>query len=167
MRRWICTLLTVVLLPVFSPLAMAQESESTSSGQGGSPGAFALRAGLGIDPDQFVVGGQFTLPNRFGPMRIVPSLDLGFGDSITTILLNGDLIFSLNVEDTKFRLYGGGGPALAYLNPDGGGSQWKLGLYLVAGTGVPVFKKQSTNIEARFGITDNMPDFRILFVLGF
>lgn len=164
MRRWICTLLAAVLLPIFfSPTVLAQESTE----RGGSPGAFGLRAGFGLDPDQFVVGGQFTLPNRFGPMRIVPSVDLGFGSDITTILFNADLIFSLNVEDTRFRLYGGGGPTVAYLDHSESGSSWEVGLYLVAGTGVPLLKRQTTNVEFRFGITDNIPDIRILLVLGF
>ena len=162
MRRWICTLFAVLLLPIFfSPMALAQDSPA-----GGAPGTFGLRAGLGLDPDQFVVGASFAIGKRLSVMRIVPSVDIGFGSG-TSILFNADLLFSLKVEETRFRLYGGGGPAVSYFDHEGGGSNWDLGLYLVAGTELPLLKSNPTGIELRFGITNNVPDFRALLTIGF
>ena len=129
---------------------------------------FGARAGLGLDPDQFVIGGQFTLGTKaFSLARIVPSVDIGFGDNVTTFAFNADLLFQFILDGTNFGLYGGGGPTLAYWDvSNSSSSSWDFGLTLTVGAQVPIFKKNATNIEGRFGIGD-IPDFRLLFAFIF
>jgi hypothetical protein len=151
------SLLFVILLGLNAANALAQDGQ-TPSGLG-----FGLRGGFGLDPDQFVVGAQFSLGKAFAITRVVPSVDVGFGDNVTTIDFNADFLLRLIVENTSFGLYGGGGPTLAFLDFKND-SKWKLGLSVVVGAQLPIIKKHATNIEARFGIGD-IPDFRLLLAL--
>jgi len=155
------SLLFVILLGLGDSDALAQDNQ-TPSGLG-----FGVRGGFGLDPDQFVLGGQFTVGTKaFSIARIVPSVDVGFGDNVTTFAFNADLLFRFILEGTSFGLYGGGGPTLAYWDKKNAGSGWELGLSVTVGSQVPIFKKNATNIEARFGIGD-IPDFRLLFAFIF
>jgi hypothetical protein len=137
------------------------------SAQAQSDGAaglgWGLRAGLGLSPDQIVLGAQYSLGKKFKITRVVPSIDVGFGDNVTTVDINGDVLFRITVPDADFGFYGGGGPTMAFWDFDGG-SQWELGLSLVLGTQVSLFKSNATNLEARFGISD-IPDFRLLLAV--
>jgi hypothetical protein len=152
------SLLFVILLGLNGSNALAQDGQSPS-GLG-----FGLRAGFGLDPDQFVIGAQVSLGKAFAITRVVPSVDVGFGDNVTTIDFNADFLLRLIVENTSFGLYGGGGPTLAFLDFKNSDSKWELGLSVVVGAQVPIIKKHATNIEARFGIGD-IPDFRLLLAL--
>jgi hypothetical protein len=155
------SLLFVILLGLGGSDALAQDNQAPS-GLG-----FGVRGGFGLDPDQFVLGAQFTVGTQaFSIARIVPSVDVGFGDNVTTFAFNGDLLFRFILEGTSFGLYGGGGPTLAYWDVKNAGSAWELGLSLTVGAQVPIFKKNATNIEGRFGIGD-IPDFRLLFAFIF
>ena len=152
------SLLFLILLGLGSSDAIAQDNASPS-GLG-----FGLRGGFGLDPDQFVLGAQFSLGKALSIARVVPSVDVGFGDNMTTIDFNADFLLRLIVEGTSFGFYGGGGPTLAYIDFKNSSSDWKLGLSVTVGAQVPILKKNATNIEARLGIGD-IPDFRLLFAL--
>ncbi|MCH9032455.1 MAG: hypothetical protein IIB00_09380 [candidate division Zixibacteria bacterium] len=136
---------------------------STPTAYAKSGHAFGLRAGLGQDPDQFVVG-AFAVMGRFGPQaRVVPSVDIGFGDNATTTTLNLDLRWYLiSLPESGVKLYGSAGPTLAFNSGDKGGSDSELGLSLTAGARIPMRGAKRYNIEARFGFGD-IPDFRIMF----
>jgi hypothetical protein len=120
---------------------------------------FGLKAGVGIDPGQFVVGAQYSLGKALGIFRIVPNVHAGFGD-FTTFDLNVDFLARLVAKDSGFGFYGGAAPTFAF----GDESYSEFGLTLVAGLQTPLLKTNATNIEARFGIGD-LPNFRILLVL--
>jgi hypothetical protein len=124
---------------------------------------WGLRGGLGLSPDQVVLGAQYSLGKKFEVVRVVPSVDLGFGDNVTTLDINGDLLFRITLPDVNLGFYGGGGPTLAFWDYDGG-SDWKLGLSLVLGTQVRIFENNATNLEVRIGVGD-VPDWR--FILAF
>jgi len=156
MRTHIRAVLALAIMLGMGSSAFAQEA---ASGLG-----FGVRAGMGLDPDQFVVGAQFSLGKSLKIFRIVPSVDAGFGNSRTTIDLNADFLARLIVENTSFGFYGGGGPTLAFIDRSGGSSSWEFGISLVAGLQVPIIPKKATNIEARFGILD-IPDFRLLLAI--
>lgn len=148
-------------------LAMAW-SPTAAQAQSGGEDTFAkwgFRVGLGIDPDQFVFGGQASL-GRWTITRFVPSVDVGIGDDVTTIDFNGDLFLRLAIPDASLEFYGGGGPTLAYINPEGTSSKWELGLSLVAGMRLPLKTRQAFNLEARFGLWD-IPDFRLMLGILF
>lgn len=159
LRIWICALGFLAMTGP-SP-ATAQDNSTERTG-----GTVGLRAGFSLDPDQFVLGGQVSLGKRLGIARLVPSVDVGFGSSLTTIAFNGDVLFRLQVEGSKFGLYGGAGPSLVYSDADLGGSGWILGLTLIVGAHIPMKALPPTNLEARFGVGD-MPDFRGLIIFEF
>lgn len=135
------------------------------SGASAQEGSFAARVGMGLNPDQFVIGAQFAIGKKAGVARIVPSVDLGFGDNVTTIDFNADFLFRLKVEDTGFGFFGGGGPTLGFADYKGG-SDWNLGLSLVGGAELPLIAGHPSTLEARFGIGD-IPDFRLLLAIMF
>jgi len=149
----------IVMVTLFISLFSMETFAQNDDGYG-----FGVRGGFGIDPDQLVVGAQFTLGQKAGIALVVPSIDLGFFDNVTSFTFNGDFLFQLKVEDSGFSLYGGGGPTLAFYDFEGG-SQWEFGITLVAGTRLPINLAQGTNLELRLGIGD-IPDFRLLFVVN-
>ncbi len=160
MRRPIRVLLAVVTATALFP--------ATARAQSGGEDTFAkwgIRFGLGIDPDQFVFGGQASL-GKWAITRFVPSVDVGLGDNLTTIDFNGDLFLRLAIPDASLEFYGGGGPTLAYLDPEGAGSRWEIGLSLVAGMRLPLRTQHAFNVEARFGLWD-IPDFRLILGILF
>jgi hypothetical protein len=152
-----------IITTALSVPASAQESSQKSSQ---AEVGFGLRAGASITPDQFVLGGQFSWGKEYSIFRLVPSVDVGFGSSITTIAFNGDLIFNLKVEGSNFGFYGGAGPTILYLDADGSNSSWELGLSVVAGAHMPFKKLPPTNLEFRFGVGD-VPDLKILLIMEF
>ncbi len=126
---------------------------------------FGLRGGFGLKPDQFVIGAQAEVGN-LAFARIVPSVDVGFGDNVTTIAFNGDFLLRVNIPDASLELYGGGGPTVLYADRSNGGSDWNLGLTLVVGGRLPVGGKHAINLEGRFGLGD-VPDFRLIAAIIF
>ena len=157
--KWVLPMLGVFVLAV---PAWAQQSGGSSGGQSG----FGLRAGFGLQPDQFVVGGQFAIQQRAGVFKIQPSVDLGFGDDLTTIMFNADFLGRLQLEGSNFSFYGGPGLGVLYADPKGTDGKWYAGLNLVLGASLPILKRQVGSFEARFGIGD-IPDFRLLAILEF
>jgi hypothetical protein len=120
--------------------------------------------GAGVNPEQFVIGFRFGV-DRKKPPRMVPSIDFGFGDNMTTIAFNFDFIWRLRVEGTTRVIYGGAGPTVAFMNPEGPASSWEPGLSVVAGMRISPNLKRPLNIEARFG-SENIPGLKLLLVIG-
>jgi hypothetical protein len=146
-----------LLLACCSYVFAQQEKRQDQSSELG----LGIRAGLGLEPDQFVIGAQFSLEKKLGIARVVPSIDLGFGDNVTTIILNADFLFRLKVEETGYGFYGGAGPTLSFWDFEKSNDEWKPGISAIAGVHLPLFPKHTTNLEARFGI-GSIPDFRLL-----
>ena len=118
---------------------------------------FGLKAGLGINPDQLVIGGQLSLTESLGIFRIVPNAEIGIFDN-TIIVLNLDLLAFFKSKDASFGFYAGGAPTVTLLNNSG------IGITGVAGLQLGFIKNMPTNLELRIGIGNNVPDFRILMV---
>jgi hypothetical protein len=79
-----------------SPAAQAQE--------------LGVRTGMNVNPDQFSVGGQYSLPlpNNFW---FQPSADLGAGNGATLVTLSSTLVYRHPMgRRSAFTLFGGGGP---------------------------------------------------------
>jgi len=128
---------------------------------------FGVRAGLGLNPDQFVIGGQAILGRALKITRFAPSIDAGFGDDLTTVLFNGDFRVSLlTLPRTGVSVYAAAGPTLAMYDSDKGGSDNEIGLTLSGGLRLPMSTLNAYNIEGRFGFGD-IPDFRLLFGIMF
>ena len=129
--------------------------------------AFGFRAGYGTNPDQFVFGPQAVLGRTLGFMRFAPSIDIGFGDNMSTYLFNADFrVLSFSPPESPAGIYAGAGPAIAILDLKDGGSDTEIGLNIVAGLTFPMGQKNDYNLEVRFGFAD-MPDLKVLFGIMF
>jgi hypothetical protein len=149
----------LVLLPIFllGSVALAQ-SKSSVSAKG-----FGLRTGYGTNPDQFVIGAQAVLGRTLGFMRFAPSIDAGFGNDMTTYLVNADFrLLSLTPPGSPAGLYCGAGLSLAVLDSNNAGSDIQIGVNVVTGLTFPLGSRSEYNLEVRFGLVD-MPELRILF----
>ncbi|MCK9997343.1 MAG: hypothetical protein KAH56_13790 [Candidatus Krumholzibacteria bacterium] len=60
-----------------------------------SAGSFGLRGGYTLDPDQFHIGGHYDVGQIFNPIRLVPNVEIGFGDNVTLFALNADFIWDI------------------------------------------------------------------------
>jgi len=125
------------------------------------------RAGLGFDPDQFVVGLAVVSEPVLGPAMIIGSADLGVGDDVTVIELSGDLRWDLiPIPDTGVFVYGAIGPTLVIADYDGG-SNTDIGFGAALGLQIPSRGSRLYDVELRLGLTDEVPDVRILLGMLF
>ena len=147
----------VALLLLATTPARAQEAEaSTPDGKG-----FGLKAGVGGDPTQIVLGAQWGIHfRRLRVFRLVPNIHFGFGDQTTTDF-NADLLIRLPTGK-GFAIYGGGTPTVTTTS----GGESDVGGTWVFGAQIPVIKNRATNLEARFG-AGGAPKFRLLGVIVF
>lgn len=119
-----------------------------------------LRAGVNMDSDNFLIGGQAEFGPITGQSYLVPSLDLGFDDE-TTVAANVDFRWYLiPLPETGIYFYGAAGPTIL-LSPD-----TELGLSLTAGVHIPMKSYRRYNLELRFGFGD-IPEFKIVGAVMF
>ena len=150
---------TALLVAIATTPALSQQPTNEPASPAASSLGFGIKAGLGMNPDQFVIGGQYSLGKALGIFRVVPAIHVGFGD-VTSIDFNVDFLARLVTKDSGFGFYGGAAPT--FITGDEGYDEF--GVTLIGGVQVPIIKNKATNIEARFGLAD-LPDFRILFTL--
>ncbi|MFN8062659.1 MAG: hypothetical protein U0Q12_26140 [Vicinamibacterales bacterium] len=105
-------------VPVVALAALAGllASASPALAQGG----VGLRVGLGLDPDQFVVGAHAESGPLVESLTFRPSLDVGIGDGLTIVGMNAEFAYHLPVRWSAWRPYAGGGPALNLYRPRDG-----------------------------------------------
>lgn len=128
--------------------------------------AFGFRIGYGTDPDQFVAGLQFDTGKITRWLHFVPSVDVGFGDNVTTLALNGDLKIFAPLPKSTVVFYGLAGPALAIWWPDEGDRDTDVGVNLGFGARMELGEVGWYNLETRFGLGD-VPEWRILIGILF
>jgi hypothetical protein len=102
---------------------------------------WGIRAGVGDDPDQGIVGVQWDLGTLTTNLRFVPNFDLGFGDNrnIAGLTLPLHYVFPVN---GSFVPYAGGGAVLAYVDRDKGDSEFEVAAALTFGIDV-IFKSHN------------------------
>ncbi len=156
-------LVLVLALGLVSSVAVA---EGESSGM-----EIGLRAGLTLSPDQFHVGAHTDLGQLVGPMRLVPNIEVGFGDSITMICINGDLVYDF--PDTPFSV--GGELGINYMKFDFGDyesipgfevddTSTDLGISVLGNYNLKMSNGKTLLLEAKLGLT-NSADFK--FTAGY
>lgn len=79
--------------------------------------AWGLRAGLGDDPDQGIIGAHWHLGDFTQNLRFQPNFELGLGDdhTIASVALPAHYRFDNN---PNFTPYAGAGVLLAYIDRD-------------------------------------------------
>ena len=128
--------------------------------------SFGVRGGYDTDYDQLLIGAQSELGKVLEIARFAPSVDLGFGNNLTTFAFNGDVRVFLTPPKASATLYGGAGLTMLIVEPKGGDSDSEFGLTLSGGVKFGAGKTRIYNAEARLGI-DKMPDLRLLFGIFF
>ena len=78
---------------------------------------WGLRAGVGDDPDQVVVGAQADFGEFIENLRFQPNFEVGFGDDTTIVSLTAPVFYRALVNG-DFTLYGGGGVTLGAVDRD-------------------------------------------------
>lgn len=114
--RW-CSLITGLLLLVSSSPSMAELGYQT----------WGLRGGVGVDPDQGIIGVQWNLGNFTRRIRLQPNFELGFGDNAVIGNLGIPIHYRFG-NSPNYTPFVGGGVLLGYINYDekksGSSSDW-------------------------------------------
>ncbi len=133
----------------------------------GPKSSYGVRAGFGLDPDQFVIGAQAEMGQFAKVFRFAPSVDAGFGDNFTTVAFNADLRMDLvPLPKSGVVLYVDLGPTLSWIDHKDFDSDTEVGMSLAAGLHLPMGRSNTYNVEARFGFGD-IPEFRMLLGVYF
>ena len=128
-------------------------------------GAFppvGLRAGYTSwkEYSQMHYGVHVKVGDLFPNVQFTPNVEMGFGDGLTLVALNGDFSYRFTeMVSYPWSLYAGGCLALNYFDPDDTESNLQLGLSGLAGVGKSFANGDEIMIELRIGILDS-PGFK-------
>jgi hypothetical protein len=134
-----------------------------ASNRGAGYRGFGPRVGLTINPDQVHVGAQIDFGDLAGNLMMLPNLEVGFGDNLTTIAPSFELDYRFRSDWGAWTPYLGGGMGpVFYSAKHGGGSSSKLGIYLQFGIGKGSSGSESGHffLEGKLGLAD-APDGKV------
>lgn len=121
-----------------------------------SAAVFGVRGGLTLSPDQFHVGGHVDLGPVFSPLRLVPNVEIGFGDDLTIIAINGDVIYDF--AETPWSIGGELGLNITNFDSDIPGvdsSSTDFGLSVLGNYRVALSSGKTLLLEAKLGLIDS------------
>jgi len=121
------------------------------------------RVGLTINPDQVHFGGQIDFGDLAGNLMMLPNLEVGFGDNLTTIAPSFELDYRFRSDWGAWTPYLGGGMGPVFYSAEhGGGSSSKLGIYLQFGIGRGSSGSNTGHffLEGKLGLAD-APDGKV------
>ena len=132
---------------------------------------YGIRLGLSSEPDQLTVGAYAGYGELAPALQLRPSVDLGFGDRVFTVLLNADLQYFFSITEITTRPYFGGGLGMAYYDFDsdhyaGDDTRTEIGINLYVGAEKDLSDYKTAHLEFRVGV-DELPDFKVTLGLGF
>lgn len=140
---------------------------------GSSP--FGVRGGLASSPDQLILGAHMQVYDLSPEAKIVPNVELGFGDDWTIYSLNAALLYTfLSSDMSGFKPYAGGELGLNRVSYDielfgqtESFDETKLVINGVAGLKKMLNDRQELRLEFKLGLSDWAHDFKILAGLTF
>lgn len=152
MRRLLATLALLIVLPV-----SAHASDSFTN--------YGLHLGFGNDPDQVFFGGHFTVGDVGPNIDLVPMVDIGFGDNLTIVSLNGDFRYRIDVSGQTWQPYAGAGIGFHFVSFDSRGpfqdtSDTFGGGHIIVGVDAPTRSGNRFFSDLKIGIGDS-PDLKI------
>lgn len=120
------------------------------------------RLGFTINPDQFHFGGHVDFGDLADNLMILPNLEIGIGDNVTTIAPTFELDYRFRSDWGAWTPYLGGGVGPVFYSFENGGSSSKLGVYGQFGVGRGSSSGQGGHffIEGKLGLADS-PDAKI------
>ena len=139
----------ILVLTVFALAVVATMTAPAFAGVG-------IRAGLALDPDDFIFGVHWKSSPIAENLYLVPSVEAGVGDA-TMIAGNLDLHYQFQTN-SKLQPYAGGGLTLNWFDFDGNDDTDFGGSFL---GGISIAKNMF--LEAKVGLGD-VPDWK--FVVG-
>jgi len=124
------------------------------------------RIGFTVNPDQFHFGGHIDFGELTTNLMMVPNLEIGIGDNLTTVAPSFELDYRFRSDWGVWSPYLGGsmGP-IFYSARHGEGSDTQFGLYIEGGI-MKGFSGRNSGyffIEAKLGLAD-APDAK--FTIG-
>jgi len=125
------------------------------------------RFGFSSTPDQVVVGGELNMHGPAPNWAFTPNLELGFGDNATVFAINGDLKYLFDVRGSNMTPYLGAGITLNHTSvsntfPVADFSSTDFGGNVIGGVQIPTRTGGQFFTEARIGMGDNIPDFKLM-----
>jgi len=140
-----------------TPTWAEDESRKEDSGGGGIHlKGWGIRAGLGADPDQAIVGAHWDLGDIIKNLRLQPNAELGIGDDVLTIFGELPVHYMFRVQ-SKFTPYAGGGIVLGVARYDSSKkdeTSVEGGVRLIGGLQWPLKSGKPFAVEANIGIGD-------------
>jgi hypothetical protein len=126
---------------------------------------FGVRAGAGVDPDQFHFGGHLVSEPLLANLTFRPNLEIGVGSDLTGVAANFEFAYGIPLPKRDLSLYIGAGPALnvyRFGGSDGRESDTDAG----GGFNVLVGLEQNKGLmaEIKVGMIDS-PEFK--FTVGY
>jgi opacity protein-like surface antigen len=136
--------------------------------------AWGLRGGVTFDPDQVHVGAHLNAGELFENGYFLPNLEIGFGDNLTVVALNPELVYRFTKRgSTPWGFYVGGGLGINFVSWDDGDfpgrgdtSDTDLGLNILGGMSRRLSQGNDFFVELKLGLADS-PDAKITAGLTF
>jgi len=118
------------------------------------------RVGLTFSPDQFHFGAHMDFGNFAQHIRFQPNVEIGFGDNLTLIALNGEAAYRFASRWDVWTPYLGGGIGAFIFSADHGrGSDTQFGACILGGIEKGLTNGARFFIEAKLGLAD-APDLK-------
>ncbi len=127
--------------------------------------AWGPRAGITFDPDQVHVGLHVDGGELFPDGSFVPNVEVGFGDHVTVVALNPELLYRFPQRAGQaWGFYAGGGLGVNFVHWDsdlpGDDSDTELGLNILGGMSRRLSSGNTLFLELKLGVADS-PDAKI------
>jgi ribosomal protein L27 len=124
------------------------------------------RVGISSNPDQLVVGGQIVISEIAPRISFEPDVELGFGDDVTLVAINGDFHYNFEVSGSDWTPYAGFGIGVNFFEVDEPApfedhSDTEVGGNILIGASVPTSRGNRFFSELKLGLGD-IPDLKLL-----
>ena len=132
----------------------------------GSFQTWGPHVGFSTDPSQVVLGGQLQMGNVAPEIDFVPGVDLGIGDNVTWISLNGDFHYRFVISGATWQPYAGAGVAVHFVSWDTNlvgrnSSETLAGGSLLFGADVPTKTGSRFFVEGKVALGDG-PSLKVI-----
>jgi len=146
----------IVLLGIM--IAMMWPVLSWAEFQGWGP-----RVGATVNPDQFHFGAHADFGGMASHLRFEPSLEMGVGDNMTVLALNGDVAYRFASRWDTWTPFLGAGGSVFFVGDDNGlmdGTDTNAGISALGGIEKGLSSGSRFFLEGKVGFAD-APDFQV------
>jgi hypothetical protein len=117
------------------------------------------RAGMTVNPDQFHIGAHILIGSSASPVIFQPNIEIGFGDNVTLVTINGDVLYTFRSTSSLWRPALGGEIGFTSTSFKHGGSNSDLSLSILGQISKRLTNGNEILLEAKIGVAD-APDFK-------